>query len=252
MSQHIVTLAGETDSVGFRHEARALLSALVAPDDVTWKTAPPAIVDLYVRTGPRPARAGHAHGATNLLLPRSFLSLCETVILHQASMRFGLLYRLLWRLVHEPELHRTPLDADRVRALHMAQAVRRDMQKMKTQLQFRRIGEEADPEALHLAWFEPDHHIVEAVAPFFARRFAQLHWAILTSGRSVRWDGEMLEFAPGSRLGAAPASELSEALDARWLGGYRKVFAAAPTDAGWLRSDTDNALARSSLPDSAP
>jgi DNA polymerase len=41
----------------------------------------------------------------------------------------------------------------------------------------------------HVAWFEPEHHVVEAVAPFFARRFAQMRWSILTPERSVRWDG---------------------------------------------------------------
>jgi hypothetical protein len=36
-----------------------------------------------------------------------------------------------------------------------------------------------------VAWFEPEHYIVEAVAPLFERRFAQMRWAILTPERSV-------------------------------------------------------------------
>lgn len=67
----------------------------------------------------------------------------------------------------------------------MAQAVRRDLHKMKAFVRFRSVHDErfrAHPEdgPLHVAWFEPEHHIVGAVAPFFARRFTQMRWAILT------------------------------------------------------------------------
>jgi hypothetical protein len=43
------------------------------------------------------------------------------------------------------------------------------------------------------------HHIVDAVAPFFVRRFAGMRWAILTPRRCLRWDGESLESGPGRR-----------------------------------------------------
>ena len=36
-----------------------------------------------------------------------------------------------------------------------------------------------------VAWYEPDHHIVEAAAPFFVKRFASLRWTILTPERSA-------------------------------------------------------------------
>ena len=52
-------------------------------------------------------------------------------------------------------------------------------------MRFKAVSEEVgDP--LHIGWFEPDHHIVEAVAPFLARRLAKMSWAILTPERSVR------------------------------------------------------------------
>ncbi len=43
---------------------------------------------------------------------------------HRDQDRFALLYRLLWRLVHEPGLRHDPADPDMVRAHHMAHAVR--------------------------------------------------------------------------------------------------------------------------------
>ncbi|MDM0014237.1 DUF4130 domain-containing protein [Variovorax sp. J22P168] len=232
MSQHIVTLDGETDSIGFRREARALLAALVAPDEVSWLADARHARQRFSRDPASPA-GGQRAGTPHPLLPRSFMTLCETVLLHSAPQRFALLYRLLWRLVHEPGLQRNPLDADRLQALHLAQAVRRDMQKMKNLAQFDTVdGSAADEDAFQLAWFDPEHHIVEAMAPFFLRRLSPMHWALLTPERSVRWDGQLLEFGPG-----VP--------DGDGLVGYRAAFGVA------LRTDRGSAPERSSLPGSA-
>lgn len=254
MSLHSVTLASQTDLNGFRREARALLAALVPPEEVQWH-APPgmATVDSH---GAGNAANGHLadrpHGGINLFLPRSFLSLCDVVILHNDPDRFGLLYRLLWRLVHEPGLRHTPLDGDRVRAVHMAQAVRRDIQRMKALVRFKLVEEGTAGESLHIAWYEPDHYIVEGIAPFFARRFAQARWSILTPTCSVRWNHETLEFGPGIRQ-----SIPREANEGQWLMHYREAFGAARTSAAAgpaieLRSGKGSAPAQSSRPDSVP
>lgn len=226
MSLHSVTLASQTDLNGFRREARALLAALVSPEEVQWH-APPGIATVLSQ-GAGNAVNGHLadrpHGGINLFLPRSFMSLCDIVILNNDPDRFGLLYRLLWRLVHEPGLRRTPLDGDRVRAVHMAQAVRRDIQRMKALVRFKPVEEGIAGESLHIAWYEPDHYIVEGIAPFFARRFAQVRWAILTPACSVRWNCETLEFRPGIRQ-----SIPREASDGQWLMHYREAFDTART-----------------------
>jgi len=168
------------------------------------------------------------------VVPPAFITLCETVVLHFDPARFALLYRLLWRLVHEPGLRHDPLDADRVQAQHMAQSVRRDMHKMKAFVRFRPIERGEGEAPLHVAWFEPDHHIVEAVAPFFARRFAQMQWAILTPERSVRWDGEQLEFGPGAERSDAPPADAGEAL---WLTYYRHIFNPARLKLDMMRKE---------------
>ncbi|CAN5294928.1 hypothetical protein BH10PSE18_BH10PSE18_25190 [soil metagenome] len=177
------------------------------------------------------------------MVPPAFLRLCETVILHDDPGRFGLLYRLLWRLVLEPGLRHDPVDADRLHAQHMAQAIRRDMHKMKAFVRFRTVGQADGQPPLHVAWFEPDHHIVEAVAPFFVRRFTQMRWAILTPERSLEWLPGMaqvsdatpadmhadnhgtahgtLRFGPGARRTDAPPADAGEAL---WLTYYRHIF----------------------------
>jgi len=73
----------------------------------------------------------------------------------------------------------------------------------------------------HIAWFEPERHIVEATAPFFARRFAQMRWTILTPERCVRWDGHTLAFGSGAKREDAPPADAAEQL---WLAYYASIF----------------------------
>ena len=233
MATQTVTLDGDTDWSGFRHEARTLLARQIPPEDVVWHTRASAAGDLFASDDPAfdPAsaedpsssgRSGAHVGASASVVPPAFVRLCETVVLHEDPSRFGLLYRLLWRLVHERGLRNDPLDADRVRAQHMAQAVRRDMHKMKAFVRFRSIVEAGNPEPVHVAWFEPVHHIVEAVAPFFVRRFTQMRWVILTPERSLRWEpAGALSFGPGARRQDAPPADAGEAL---WLTYYQNIF----------------------------
>jgi DNA polymerase len=246
MALHSVTLASQTDLPGFRREARALLAALVPPEEAHWDAR--ASLGLHRQRCGQGGADEKLPGGVNPLLPRSFLSLCNLVILHHDPARFELLYRLLWRLVHEPGLHRDPHDEDRLRALHMARAVRRDMQKMKSQVRFRTFRHTADGEPLQIAWFAPEHYIVEAVAPFFMRRMAHAQWAVLTPECCVRGRGESLEFGPGLRCERRLDRDAAEA---RWLGCYHQVFDAdrAP---GPLRSDRDSEPGQSFRPDSAP
>jgi uracil-DNA glycosylase len=215
-------LASETDLVGFREEARALLAHQVPPEAVHWQTAqaqnsdnfadPAALGDNLLRGVPKAASA---------IVPASFLRLCEVVVLHSAPERFALLYRLLWRLVHEPGLRNDPVDPDMLHAHQMGQAVRRDLHKMKAFLRFRAFNN-GGPEPLHMAWFEPAHHIVEAVAPWFAKRSPQMRWAIFTPERSVECDGRQLHFGPGLPRAEAPVADAPEA---DWLACYHRVFA---------------------------
>ncbi len=215
-------LASETDLAGFREEARTLLAHQVPPEQVDWLTAPNS--DQFAQVVPTDAKGSrHVPRAAMAIVPASFLRLCEIVVLHREPDRFALLYRLLWRLVHEPGLRSDPIDADMLTAQQMGQAVRRDLHKVKTLLRFRPVDDGSDdPLRLHLGWFEPVHHILEAAAPWFVRRFAQQRWAILTPKRSARWApaGERLEFGPGP----AGATHVPHPDDAFLLAGYRSIF----------------------------
>jgi probable DNA metabolism protein len=216
-------LASETDLAGFREEARTLLAHQVPPDQVNWLTAHNS--DQFAEVVPADAKGSrHVPRAAMAIVPASFLRLCEIVVLHRDPERFALLYRLLWRLVHEPGLRSDPIDADMLTAQQMGQAVRRDLHKLKAFLRLRPMedGEPGDA-PLHLGWFEPSHHILEAAAPWFVRRFAEERWAILTPERSVRWTpaSERLEFGPG--VADAPP-HVPHPDDAFLLAGYRGIF----------------------------
>jgi len=214
-------LAGETDVAGFREEARALLAHQVPPEAVHWQTEPAQNSDLFTDpAAPGDSRPRGVPKAASAIVPASFLRLCEIVVLHRDPARFALLYRLLWRLVHEPALRHSPLDADMLHAHQMAQAVRRDMHKMKAFLRFRPV-DDGRPDPLQLAWFDPAHHIIEAVAPWFARRSPQTRWAILTPERSVEWDTRQLHFGPGLKRLDAP---LPDSNDAAWLACYQRAL----------------------------
>src|SRR3954466_14130541 len=176
-------LAGHTDLAGFRSEARQLLAHQVPPESVEWHLEPS---DLYTSAqSPQSSRPRNVARAATAIVPASFTRLCEFVVLHRDRERFSLLYRLLWRLVHEPGLRNDALDADMQQAQHMAHAVRRDIHKMKANLRLRpardRVGKD-----LEVGCYEPAHHVLEAVAAWFCRRVPAKRWAIFSTDRSVR------------------------------------------------------------------
>jgi DNA polymerase len=217
-------LASQTDLAGFREEARLLLRQQVPPEAVQWQTAEAQNSDLFADSGLlADVRPRDMPKAASAIVPASFLRLCEVVVLHHDADRFALLYRLLWRLVHEPGLRSDPVDPDMLHAHQMAQSVRRDMHKMKAFVRFRPTPDEG--RTLQLAWYEPAHHILEALAPWFAKRAPQPQWTLFTPGRSVQWDGRQLHYAPGVPRAQAPRPEDD---DEAWLRCYHGVFAARP------------------------
>ncbi|HOB66044.1 UdgX family uracil-DNA binding protein [Ottowia sp.] len=232
----------------FRQRARALLADGVPPADAigAWHGAgtshrgsAPLAADLFAGAGLPPgaesstpvSRATRPRAGAAPLVPSAFLALARRVVLHSAPGRFDALYALLWRLVHEPGLRHDPLDAEWLRLRQMARAVQRDAYKMRAFVRFRPVRDDAAPDTnahngadtLHVAWFEPEHDVLEAVAPWFARRFASMRWAILTPRQSVRWSpsSQRLQFGPGAERAQAPAADDGEAL---WLTYYRHIF----------------------------
>ena len=223
-----VWLADEADLDGFRRQARMCLTQGIEPSQLEWRVATRTEGELFANRPDRDEPTPETGTAPPIKVPAFFASLLEHAALHADLGRFGLLYRLLWRLTNDHALRHDPLDADRQQVEHMARSVRRDMHKMTAFVRFRPLhsldgaGGEAEREGTqHVAWFEPEHHIVQATAPFFARRFAQMRWAILTPERCVQWDGQALTFGPGANRSDAPPPDAAEQL---WLTYYASIF----------------------------
>ncbi len=214
------------DAGAWRAQARAALRARVAPEALDWSGD--AQAGLLAGT----LVAGLAPQREPPVVPSAFVALADAVLCHRDAGRHALLYRMLWRIA-EGERHLIDIatDPDVHRANALAQAVRRDSHKMKAFVRFREVPGE---QGAFVAWFEPDHFIVDRVAPFFARRFAGMRWAILTPYRSVRWDGTVLAFAPGASRADAPADDAREDL---WRTYYANIFNPARLNTTMMRSE---------------
>jgi DNA polymerase len=152
-------------------------------------------------------------------VPRGFIDLAESAILHRDEQRFALLYELLLHVRQQPQRVEDQADPLLRRVESFARAVRRDMHKMRAFVRFREV-EEGDATRF-VAWFEPDHHIVRANAGFFVRRFASMRWSILTPEISIHWDGEILSEGPGATRTDAPAGDPVEDV---WKSYYAATF----------------------------
>jgi DNA polymerase len=214
IEMHFISLNSETDFESWRKAARVLVLNNVAPAEVTWTVAgnEPELFEL-----PAAAPLATPHGTFNV--PAKFVELAQTAILHRDIQRFAILYRLLWRLRSNHELLDVATDPDTAQVAAMAKAVRRDEHKMHAFVRFREVGRER--ESHFIAWFEPEHHIVELAAPFFARRFADMAWSILTPDLCAHWDGHAVSFTPGVSKSDAPSADR---LEETWRRYYASIF----------------------------
>jgi DNA polymerase len=255
---------------GWRAAARALLLAGVHPTEVAWREQVNPQLELMASAGDvddagrarddvgAPAVTRQAGAAPTLMsggdpsvagaaaasedaetaaspfrVPRRFLELARTVACHEDRRRWALLYRVLWRVLHgEPRLLDVAVDDDVHRLLRMDKAVRRDVHKVHAFVRFRRVLHEGGER--FVAWFAPTHDCLALAAPFFARRFPNMHWAILGPRRSAHWDTRALRLAAGVPRDSAPSDD---ALEAMWRTYYASIFNPARTRPRAMRAE---------------
>ncbi len=234
-----VALTAPDDFDGWRAAARRLAMNGVDPADIVWQVGETS-ADLFGDALLPPDRNGAAFS-----VPRAFVDLAQSAILHSESERFALLYTLLCRLRDRPGLMQDKADPLLRRVDVLAKAVRRDIHKMRAFVRFRALEDDAGPR--FIAWFEPDHHIVRANAGFFMRRFATMRWSILTPEVSIHWDGDVLTEGPGASRGDAPADDPVEDV---WKGYYAAIFNPARLKTGAMLSEMPKKYWRN-LPEAA-
>ena len=271
MARQTLILPGDgTDFGHWRSLSKALWAQQCPPHLVEWRTedmqrrnpdlfAPEPVVSQATDICPVGEQP-----LSPLTVPRWFMETAEQCLLHNAPERFALLYRLLWRMQHEPSLRHDVLDPDRVQMQLWVKAVRREVHKMHAFVRFRPVALADDPVdgsgPLYVAWFEPEHHIVQAVAPFFVKRFANMRWSILTPQCCLRWwphapdapalAGQgvdpsyalqplrgrpgVLSWGPGAQASDAPDADAGEA---HWLTYYAHIFNPARLKVAAMRKE---------------
>ena len=200
----------------WREAARDLHRRAVPPEAVTWSFGD-AAADLF--SGAEPAGAAPAAAAPALTVPRRFVPLARQAICHADPQRFARLHALLLALQDRPGLLGDRANAEVARIERMASEVRRDRHKMTAFVRFRDVGTEG-PRRRFAAWFEPSHHIVELAAPFFADRFGDMDWSILTPGLTAHFNAGRLSFAPGATRPALP----EDAAEDLWRTYFANIF----------------------------
>tara|TARA_R110002033_G_scaffold26757_5_gene61016 strand:- start:8920 stop:10374 length:1455 start_codon:yes stop_codon:yes gene_type:complete len=229
-----ITLSGETDREGWRDAARGLLQHGIAPEAVSWLVeGRPDDGELDLSPPASLPDSSADHTLRPVRIAKELLALINSALLHRNPDRFDLAYRTLWRAQSVPGLHRNPADPDVLKLNGYAKAIRRDIHKMHAFVRFRKIGESGDREQF-VAWFEPDHHITAAVAPFFRNRFTGMDWLIVTPGASIAWDGKAMAVGPGGRKEDVPQQDVVEA---EWRTYYAHIFNPARVKINAMKSE---------------
>ena len=155
----------------WRKAARGLLAQGVA--DAVWQVGEGA-GDLFATDAPTAMPQARA-----LTLLKDAVDEIETALCHADPERFARAYALLRRLQEGTLRWGDRSDPALRKLMEQAKTVRRAIHKMHAFVRFREV-EGSDGRRAFMAWFEPDHPVVEAATPFFARRFGDMDWAILT------------------------------------------------------------------------
>ena len=204
---------------GWQRAARRALQDKWFPEEILWQEldADQPLLDIGEEAeAAAPAKLEKAV----IKVPKNFIESARRVACHSDPQRWGLLYRLLWRIANgEHELMQILVDPDVHQLMQMDKAIRHDVHKMRAFVRFRATGHEGA--IWYVAWFEPAHHIVELNASFFVDRFAGMCWSILTPDRCAHWDGSQLGFTEGVTRSEAPTEDVTESL---WLKYYSHIF----------------------------
>ncbi|MGQ3053554.1 MAG: TIGR03915 family putative DNA repair protein [Roseateles sp.] len=199
-----------SDWAGFAEQ----LPALLAGSDASWTRDVGAQAALFGECTEASPQAWAP--------PDGWDELGRRVAMHADDTRYARLLAFARRLQREPGLWADVLDPDRRRLQSLARQVDREVHKTHAFVRFREVVDvEAAGGRRHIAWFEPAHHVLRAVAPFFVRRFAQHPWAILTPLGCLHWDGQHLSGAGPASREDAPPEDAGESL---WLTYYRSIF----------------------------
>ena len=191
--------------------ARECLQRAIAPDEILWTSGGQNSLfenNLVEETDEKKFKVSP-----------DFLPLAEAVVCFDDAERWSLLYRLLFRLVHENKnLLHIESDDDVRRARLMEKAIYRDVHKFHAFVRFRQV--ELEGVEIYVAWHEPHHFTVEKSATFFVRRFGAMRFSILTPKGCAHWNLEELRFSEAISSQPLPPDQTED----YWLVYYQSIF----------------------------
>lgn len=162
----------------------------------------------------------HSGSSVRPTLPRELMRLLRSISHFRHPGRWELMTRLALRASSEGRaLIEDVVDPDVRHAQRMDQAVRQDCHKMHAFVRFRQVSDEGGSEA-YFSWFEPAHEILRRAAPFFVKRFPNMHWTIATPDGSAVWNGQTLQIIAAPSEQPGPAADPLEEL---WRTYYRSI-----------------------------
>jgi probable DNA metabolism protein len=212
----------------WRDKARTLLREGVQPDYVSWRDElMPA--DLFAEEG----LARYAPGA-QVTVPRAVLEQLEQAARFRVPERWALLYRILWRVARGDAAAVLPGDRDGSELQQRLKAVGREIHQLHALLRFVPLGGDELPD--YVAWFEPEHEVLQPACAHFAERLGRHSWLIATPRDAVWYDGERFDYRaevpdPWRQLARTPDPD-GQAL---WLAYYRSTFNPARANPQALR-----------------
>lgn len=212
----------------WRDKARTLLHEGVPPDYVSWRDElMPA--DLFAEE----AMARYAPGA-QVTVPRAVLEQLEQAARFRVPERWALLYRILWRVAQGDAAAVLPGDRDGSELQQRLKAVGREIHQLHAFLRFVPLKGDGLPD--YVAWYEPEHEVLEPACTHFAERMGRHSWLIATPRDGVWFDGGAFDCrreAPDEwkRLARTPDPE-GERL---WMAYYRSTFNPARVNPQALR-----------------
>jgi probable DNA metabolism protein len=212
----------------WRDKARTLLHDGVPPDYVSWRDElMPA--DLFAEE----TLARYAPGA-RVTVPRTVLDMLERAARFRMPERWALLYRILWRVAQGDAAAALPGDRDGSELHQRLKAVGREIHHMHAFLRFVPLKGEGLPD--YVAWYEPEHEVLEVACRHFAERLGRHSWLIATPRDGVFFNGDSFDYrldAPDEwqRLARTPDPEGERF----WMAYYRSTFNPARVNPQALR-----------------
>jgi len=227
----------------WRKAARDYLQADIAPEFVQW-SCQQTVLFTDQELGKDSDHTKKAVNVSAQFISKLKLASCYLGKM-QPEKKWSLFYSLLWRIT---KIDRNALliksNSDVQQLERMVKSVNRDMHKMKAFVRFKTdtsileqpdidLLKTEDGDAHYIAWFEPEHAIIEAIAPFFVKRFTVMNWSILTPYGCVHWNQQQLIHSPGI---SRPDLQEDE-FDMFWCTYYRSIFNPARLKQQAMRSE---------------